>query len=80
MGSAGKTKKETLGNYVTKIKYFDLYQKFNKDRKGKVQSSEYRIVHAKNVIKDGIKSREKAAEIAISMSIEGIKYEKHNKS
>ena len=77
---ARKTKKETLGNYVTKIKYFDLYQNFNKDRKGKVQSSEYRIVHAKNVIKAGINSRERAAEIAVSMSIEGIKYEKHNKS
>ena len=77
---ARKSKKETLGNYVVKVKYFDLYQKFNKDRQGKAQSSEYRIVHAKNVIKAGIASREKATEMAVSMSIEGIKYEKHNKS
>ena len=33
-----------------------------------------------SVIKAGIASREKATEMAVSMSIEGIKYEKHNKS
>jgi len=77
---ARKNKKETLGNYVTKVKYFDIYQKFNRDRTGKVQSSDYRIVHAKNVIKDGIPNKTKATEFAVSMSNSGIKYEKHNKS
>ena len=36
---ARKTKKETLGNYITKIGYMDVYQKFTNDRKGKAQSS-----------------------------------------
>ena len=47
---ARKSKKEKLGNYVKKIGYFDLYQKFTYNRSGKVESSAYRLVHAKNVI------------------------------
>ncbi len=77
---ARKTKKETLGNYITKIGYMDVYQKFTNDRKGKAQSSEYRIVHAKNVIKGGIKNIAMAKDIAKEFIENGVKYVKHNKS
>jgi hypothetical protein len=77
---ARKNKKETLGNYIIKIGYMDIYQKFNNDRKGKAQSSDYRIVHAKHVLKGNIKSLAKAKEIAKEFMRDGVKYNKYNKS
>ena len=47
---ARKSKKETLGSYIKKVGYIDVYQKFTYNRKGKVESSAYRLVHAKNVV------------------------------
>ena len=39
---ARKNKKETLGNYICKVGYLDIYQKFNFNRDGKPENSFYR--------------------------------------
>ena len=70
---ARKSKKETLGAYVSKVGYFDIYQKFTYDRKGKVTSSEYRVVHAKNVIQGQIKDKPSAVLTATELMGRGIK-------
>tara|TARA_R100001230_G_C5550763_1_gene78462 strand:- start:85 stop:321 length:237 start_codon:yes stop_codon:yes gene_type:complete len=77
---ARKSKKETLGSYVSKVGYFDIYQKFTYDRKGKITSSEYRVVHAKNVMKGQIKDKSSAVLAATELMGRGIKYDKHDKS
>ena len=77
---ARKNKSETLGSYISKVGYFDIYQKFTYDRKGKATSSEYRVVHAKNVIKGQIKNKSSAILTATDLLSRGIKYDKHDKS
>ena len=77
---ARKSKKEKLGNYVKKIGYFDLYQKFTYNRSGKVESSAYRLVHAKNVIQDKFKNVFTAEQSASALIKDKVKYDKHNKS
>lgn len=77
---ARKTKKETLGNYVKKVGYIDVYQKFTYNRQRTVDSSTYRLVHAKNVLKDNIKNIYLAEQSASALVSDGIKYDKHNKS
>jgi len=77
---ARKSKKETLGSYIKKVGYIDVYQKFTYNRKGKVESSTYRLVHAKNVMKDNLKNIF-IAELSASVLVrDNVKYEKHNKS
>ena len=53
---ARKSKRETVGSYIKKVGYIDVYQKFTYNRKGKVESSTYRLVHAKNVVKENLKN------------------------
>ena len=77
---ARKTKKETLGSYVKKVGYIDVYQKFTYNRQKKVESSTYRLVHAKNVLRDNINSIYIAEQSASSLVSDGIKYDKFNKS
>ena len=77
---ARKSKKETLGNYVRKIGYLDLYQKFTHNRSGKVESSTYRLVHAKNVLQDNLKNIFVAEQSASALIKDNVKYDKHNKS
>ena len=64
---ARKNKKETLGNYVRKVGYIDVYQKFNFNRDRKVETSFFRLVHAKHVLVDNIKSFTIAKEKATQM-------------
>ena len=77
---ARKNKKETLGNYVCKIWYINIYQKFILDKNKKVTESSYRLVHAKHVISEKINTFPKAKALAKQMVIDNIKYEKHSKS
>lgn len=77
---ARKNKKETLGNYICKVGYLDIYQKFNFNRNGKAENSFYRIVHAKHVILEKINTIKDAKQKAEKLVIDKIKYEKHNKS
>ena len=77
---ARKSKKETLGSYIKKVGYIDVYQKFTYNRKGKVESSTYRLVHAKNVMRDNLNNIF-IAELSASLLVrDNVKYEKHNKS
>ena len=77
---ARKSKKETLGSYIKKVGYIDVYQKFTYNRKGKVESSTYRLVHAKNVMRDNLNNIF-IAELSASMLVrDNVKHEKHNKS
>ena len=75
-----KSKKETLGSYIKKVGYIDVYQKFTYNRKGKVETSSYRLVHAKNVIKDNLKNIFVAEQSASMLVRDNVKHEKHNKS
>jgi hypothetical protein len=77
---ARKSKKETLGSYIKKVGYIDVYQKFTYNRKGKVESSAYRLVHAKNVVKDNLKNIFIAEQSASILVRDNVKYDKHNKS
>ena len=77
---ARKSKKETLGNYVKKVGYIDVYQKFTYNRSGKAESSAFRLVHAKNVIKDNLNNVFVAELSASILMRDNIKYDKHNKS
>ena len=77
---ARKSKKETLGSYIKKVGYIDVYQKFTYNRKGKVESSAYRLVHAKNVVKDNLKNNFVAEQSASILVRDNVKYDKHNKS
>ena len=65
---ARKNKKETLGNYVCKIGYINIYQKFILDKNKKVTES------------SKINTFPKAKALAKQMVIDNIKYEKHSKS
>jgi len=77
---ARKNKKETLGNYIRKIGYIDVYQKFSFNKDKKAETSSFRLVHAKHVLLDNIKSFTIAKEKAAEMVTNKVKYEKHNKS
>jgi len=77
---ARKNKKETLGNYIKKVGYIDVYQKFTFNRQGKTEGSSYRLVHAKHVIKDNLKNIFIAEQSASTLVKENFKYDKFNKS
>jgi len=77
---ARKNKKDTLGNYIKKVGYIDVYQKFTFNRQGKAEGSSYRLVHAKNVLQDNFKSILIAEQSASSMVKDNVKYDKYKKS
>ncbi len=77
---ARKNKKDTLGNYIKKVGYIDVYQKFTFNRQGKVEGSSYRLVHAKNVLQDNFKSILIAEQSASNMVKDNVKYDKYKKS
>jgi len=77
---ARKNKKETLGVHISKVGYFSIYQKFIYDREGKPTSSEYRVVHAKSVMKEKLKNKKIAILAAQELLNKGIKYDKYDKS
>jgi hypothetical protein len=77
---ARKNKKDTLGNYVKKVGYIDVYQKFTFNRQGKAEGSSYRLVHAKNVLRDNLNSIFIAEQSASTLVKDNIKYDKYGKS
>ena len=67
------TKTGQRGRYICKVGHYDIYAKDNlrpkkeskfKWVKGEVQSTDYVILHAKKIIKSGLKTKELAVESA----------------
>ena len=66
---ATKSRATTQGNYIRKVGFYDIRQKTTERKtkrgnKTETASSEFVIIHGRNLVKNGFNSKEKAVEAA----------------